>query len=314
MSIKPNVFICGTVRNCEPHLARVFDTIKQIETLFNQTHIIIAYDKSDDKSLLKLAQYKALYGNRMDIIINREPLSYRRTENISNARNAIMKKMNQIVAANCAEDEKTSVAANTGAREPLRGLYKRSEDKGGDSSSSRSSNWPYFIMMDMDDICAHRPNLVAIQHALDREAEWETISFNRPNYYDIWALSIKPFIYSSWGWANPHNVVDIMREYIVKTLKSLPAGELLECQSAFNGFAIYKTDPFLKCRYDWRMPKEYMSIQDLKSNRRALGDRESFSPLDQQTDEPDCEHRYFHMSAIADYGARVRISPEHIFG
>lgn len=279
MNEKPNVFICGTVRNCEQWIDRAFDTIRQIEPLFNKTHIIISYDESNDKSLLKLVQYKALYAKRMDIFINRDPLSHRRTENISKARNVLLDKMNRII----------------------------------EDSSEKNEQWPYFIMMDMDDVCAKTPNIDVIQRALDRAEEWDTISFNRPGYYDIWALSIPPFIYSSWGWENPQNVVDIMRNYIVKKLEDLPSEDLLECQSAFNGFAIYKTDPFLKCRYNWLMPKEYMSIRDLKANRRELGDRHSFSPLDQLTDEADCEHRAFHMSAIHNYGARVRISPECVF-
>jgi len=272
-----NAFICGTVRNCEQYLDRVFDNIRELQTLFNDTHIILYYDNSNDKTLLKLSQYKAIYNDKINIIVNRDPMSNRRTENISKARNSIIEAMGHYVGANTSE------------------------------------NWPYFIMMDMDDVCSIKLNLDVVQRALEREAEWDTISFNRPGYYDIWALSIPPFIYSSWGWENPYNVVDIIRDYIINRLAQLPKNELLECQSAFNGFAIYKTDPFLKCRYDWRMPKQYMSIRELRQNQKALGNRNSFSPLDQQTDEPDCEHRAFHMSAIANYGARVRISPEYAF-
>lgn len=277
MTEKPNAFICGTVRNCEQYLDAVFDTIRQIQTLFNQTHIVIYYDKSDDKSLLKLVQYKVNYKDKMDIIVKNNPMTNRRTKNLANARNWIINVLNRKV-------------------------------------ESSSEDWPYFVMLDMDDVCAMPPNMDVIQRALEREAEWDTISFNRPGYYDIWALSIPPFIYSCWGWENPYNAVDIIREHIINRLAELPKSELLECQSAFNGFAIYKTNPFLKCRYDWRMPKQYMPIRDLRINREALGNRNSLSPLDQQTDEPDCEHRAFHMSAIANYGARVRISPEYAFG
>ena len=276
MEHKPNVFICGTVRNCEPYLNAVFDAMQKIQTLFNKTHIIISYDESKDKSLLKLAQYKAKCSTKMDILMNRAPLSVRRTENISKARNAIIDRMNAVV-------------------------------------ENSQEEWPYFIMMDMDDVCAGEPNIEAIQRALCRESEWDTISFNRPGYYDIWALSLSPFIYSSWGWESPYDVVDIMRKYVISKLAELPDNGFLECLSAFNGFAIYKTHPFLKCRYDWLMPKKYMSMKELEANRCALGFRGSFSPLDKQTNEPDCEHRALHMSAIYEYGARVRISPEYVF-
>lgn len=268
---KPSVFICGAVRNCEKYLDRVFENIERIQTLFSDTHIIVAYDQSTDKTLLKLAHYKKKYGGKMDIHVNREPLSPYRTARISNARNRLLDRMREL---------------------PER---------------------PYFIMMDMDDVCDSPANLDVIQRAIDRSSEWETISFNRPRYYDLWALSIGPYIYSCWGWVNPVQVVDIMRDYVSGKLASLQPNELLECRSAFNGFAIYKTDPFLKCRYDWRMPKEYMSVADIRENYRLLGNRASVSPLNKKTDEPDCEHRSFHMEAEAKYGARIRISSECVF-
>lgn len=268
---KPSLFICGAVRNCEPYLDIAFENIERIATLFSDAHIIMAFDESDDHTLLKLTQRKKKYGDKMDILINKDPLSHIRTERIANARNRLLAKMREL---------------------PER---------------------PYFIMMDMDDACSFETNLEPIEHALNQSSEWDSISFNRPNYYDLWALSLDPYIYSCWGWTDPWNVVDIMREYVSKRLKELKPGELLECRSAFNGLAIYKTDPFLKCKYDWRMPKQYMSLEDLRKNCEVLGNRRSNSPFDQFTDESDCEHRSFHMEAIAKYGARIRISPECIF-
>jgi len=274
---KSNAFICGTVRNCEQWLDAVFGAIEQMEPVFNKIHIIIAYDDSNDKSLAKLVRYKSIYKERMDIHVNRDPLSHRRTENIANARNVLLDSMKRRIAENPLED------------------------------------WPYFIMMDMDDVCAKKVNVDVLQSVLNRSDEWDTISFNRQFYYDIWALSLKPYIYSCWGWERPQLIVDATRHYITKIMLNIRKDQLLECQSAFNGIAIYKTSIFLKCRYDWRMPKEYMLINDLLENQRVLGNPRSLSPLAQKTDEPDCEHRSFHMSAIANYGARVRISPECIF-
>ena len=278
--IDKKVFICGTTRNSEQYVDAVFRTIQQIQTLFLDSHIIISFDQSSDKTLLKLAQHKRIYGDKMDICLNRNPLSTRRTENIANARNRILEKMRELMAK-----------SGSAAEDPV----------------------PYFIMLDTDDVSATEPDLDVIRRAIERSTEWDAISFNRPGYYDIWALSIKPYIYSCWGWQDAQSAVIITRNYIVKRLNELAPGQLLECQSAFGGFAIYKTDPFLKCAYDWRMPKQYMLTEDIKKNHKALGYCDSRSPLDQKTDEPDCEHRAFHMEAIAKYGARVRISPECVF-
>jgi hypothetical protein len=267
------IFICGTVRNCEPHLDAVFENIRSIATLFADARIIIAYDESSDKSLLKLSQYKREYGDKMEILLNRRDLSHIRTENISNARNKLIERMREL------------------------------------SSEER----PYFIMMDMDDVCSSRLNLDVLRRAFQCETQWDTISFNRENYYDIWALSIAPYIYSCWGWHGGQSIVDETRKYIIDKLANVPRGELFECRSAFNGFAIYKTDPFLKCAYDWLMPKQYMSFEELQANHIAVNYRYTITNLYEQTDEPDCEHRAFHMEASAKYGARIMISPECLF-
>lgn len=268
-----NVFICGTVRNCEPYLDAVFQNIRAISSLFADAHIIVAYDDSQDKSLLKLTQHKREYGDKMDILLNSNPLSRIRTENISNARNKLIARMRELSA----------------------------EER------------PYFIMMDMDNVCENQPNLDVLRRAFQLESQWDTISFNRANYYDIWALSISPYIYSCWGWHGAQSIVDLTRKFIIDKLDQVPTGELLECRSAFNGFAVYKTTPFLKCAYDWKMPKQYMSLEELNANHAAVEYRYTNTNLYEQTDEPDCEHRAFHMEASAKYGARIMISPEILF-
>jgi len=272
------IFVCGAVRNCEKHLDAVFHNIKRIIEIFKDFRIIMAFDRSDDKTLLKLVQYKHEYGEKMDIILNRNPLSHIRTVNISNSRNSIIHNI----------------------RDKL-------------NSGFNIAEWKYFIMMDMDDVCSNYMDLEVITRALIKSDKWDSVSFNRTDYYDLWALSIDSFVYSCWGWHNPTEVVEIMRKYIVDKLDQTSLDDYLECQSAFNGFAIYKTEKFIDCDYDWRMPKKYMRLEDIQENRRILGNRDSFSPLCTQTDEPDCEHRAFHMMATAKNGARIRITPEKLF-
>jgi len=268
------IFICGTVRNCEPHLDAAFANIKKITELFADFHIIMAFDKSDDKSLLKLIRHKQELGKKLDIHVNRNPTTARRTENISNARNACLTLM--------------------------RDLNPNASD--------------YFIMIDMDNVCAGSMDLDVFRRAMDRSLHWDSVSFNREGYYDLWALSIDKYVYSCWGWFSPWEVVEHMREYIIDKLSKIPADQFAECRSAFNGFAIYKTSMFLDCHYDWRMPKQYMNLAELLEQQQILWNTGSLSPLDAQTDEPDCEHRAFHMMATAKNGARIRISPEILFG
>lgn len=269
-----SIHICGTVRNSELYLDDVFSNIKKLANLFADFHIIIAFDISEDKTLLKLTNYKHEFGDKMDILLNRNRLSPRRTENISNARNACLTKMRE-----------------------------RTEKHGSD----------YFIMIDMDNVSSGSMNLDVFRRAMDKSDQWDSVSFNRYGYYDLWALSIDKYVYSCWGWNTPWQVVEHMRTYIIDKLSKVPADEFVECRSAFNGFAVYRTSKFLDCHYDWKMPKQYMTLDELLEQQNVLGNMGTKSPLDVQTDEPDCEHRAFHMMAIAKNGARIRISPECVF-
>jgi glycosyltransferase involved in cell wall biosynthesis len=274
------VFICGAVRNCEKLLDVAFNDIKKITELFADFHIIMAFDESTDNTLFILNQYKQDFRDKMDILVNTNPLSVHRTENISNARNAYLHKMRDIVKSGFVAD--------------------------------------YFIVMDMDNMnlannCRGSMNIDVLKRAMNKSDKWECVSFNKHGYYDIWALSIDSYIYSYQGWETTWIVAETMRTYIIDKLSKIPADELVECRSAFNGFAVYKTRFFLDCHYDWRTPKQYMTLEDLKENQRILGYMPSTSPLDVQTDEPDCEHRAFHMMATAKHGARIRITPECLF-
>ena len=266
------IYICGAARNCEPYLDAVFSNITRITELFADFHIIIAFDVSEDETLSKLMQYKEKFEGKMDVLVNHNPLSSRRTENISNARNSILNKIRE-----------------------------------------RESPSEYFIMMDMDSACSGPMNLDVFKRAMERSDKWDSVSFNRYGYYDLWALSIDKYIYSCEGWHVHWQVVEHMREYIVDKLSKIPADEFAECRSAFNGFAVYRTAKFLDCHYDWHMPKQYMKLEELLEQQRILWGVGSKSPLDQNTDEPDCEHRAFHMMAEAKNGARIRISPETLF-
>jgi len=268
------VFICGTVRNCEKFLEAAFNNIKKVTELFADFHIIMAFDESTDNTLLVLNQYKQDFGEKMDILVNTNPLSIHRTENISNARNACLNKMRDIVQSGFAAD--------------------------------------YFVMMDMDDVCSGSMNIDVLKRAMNKSEQWESVSFNRHGYYDLWALSIDSYIYSYAGWETAWIVAETMRTYIIDKLSKIPADEFAECRSAFNGFAVYKTSVFLDCHYDWRMPKQYMTLSELEENQRLVNMNSKY-PLDVQTDEPDCEHRAFHMMATAKHGARIRITPECLF-
>lgn len=175
--------------------------------------------------------------------------------------------------------------------------------------------YPYFIMMDLDDVNCKNMNINVLKKALYRN-DWDCLSFNTdPKYYDIWALSIFPYYFSYNHFTqNSLNNYHIIQDYIDNILKKIPKNKLLKCLSSFNGFSIYKTEKFLDTYYDGRirndlLPKSFLKIHSKKVNSPIIYN--DYGNADCRYE--DCEHRAFHVQAVFKSGARIRISPEVLF-
>jgi hypothetical protein len=169
-------------------------------------------------------------------------------------------------------------------------------------------------MMDFDDVCSGKMNVDVLKKHIDNNDRWDSLSFNRSNYYDIWALSIRPFIFSYVHFKNPYDILHNMGLYICKSLNSLKEGELLSCYSAFNGFAIYKTEVFKDCTYDGNIrldliPKNLLEETIKENKSKIIFKSQSWLSILNE----DCEHRSFHFDAINKKNARIFIAPEKLF-
>lgn len=282
-------YICGCVKNCGKYLVKVFENIKLISTLFEDYKVIIAYDNSKDDSLDILNFYKEELKDKMVILFGKEPPSNIRTFNISRARNSILQYIKS-----CKECD-------------------------------------YMIMMDCDDVCSKNININVLKQVLYR-LDWDCLTFNLDYYYDIWALSIKPYVFSCWHWGK-NNIdesvpfVEIMYKYITDKISKTDENELLECLSAFNGFAIYRLDKFNNCTYEWNINKVIELIDSyskslLKKNQNVFNKKITYITTkieDCKNDNSiikkieDCEHRHFHIEAIKKNNAKIRISPLKLF-
>ena len=110
---------------------------------------------------------------------------------------------------------------------------------------NNKERFPYFIMMDFDDVNCKGLNLEPLRNSLKRE-DWDALSFNTsPKYYDIWGLSIYPYCFSYNHFEENVRNYNIIQNYVTALLNKLPAGGLLPCISSFNGFSIYRTNKFL---------------------------------------------------------------------
>jgi hypothetical protein len=171
----------------------------------------------------------------------------------------------------------------------------------------------YFIMMDSNEYaCVGQINIDTLHSALHRSDEWDSVSFDREaGYYDYWALSFDPHIYSFYHVENRNETLNNMVTSFATKLKHAKNAnavdkqydkqyDLIPVYSSYNGFAIYKTDVFLNCSYSSEIninlfPKQLLPSKILKSFKN------------------DCEHRKFHLEAIKKNNARIMVSPLSIF-
>jgi hypothetical protein len=162
----------------------------------------------------------------------------------------------------------------------------------------------YFIMMDSNEYaCVGQINIDTLRDALHRSHEWDSISFDREaGYYDHWALSFDPHIYSFFHVQNKTEALhQMIANFSNKLAASRESRKLIPVYSAFNGFAIYKTHMFLNCNYSSSI-RLHMFPKELLMHCKILNHYKN-----------DCEHRQFHLEAIKKNGAKIMVSPLSIF-
>lgn len=81
-----NCCICGTVRNCEIYLDKIFRNMELIGALFQDYVIILYYDHSDDNTLQKLKDYQNK-NKKLKLFVNNTPLLPYRTHRLAMGRN-----------------------------------------------------------------------------------------------------------------------------------------------------------------------------------------------------------------------------------
>jgi hypothetical protein len=174
--------------------------------------------------------------------------------------------------------------------------------------------FPYFIMMDCDDVNCKDCDINVLQKYLKRE-DWDALSFNTtPKYYDIWGLSIYPYCFSYNHFKNNVKFYHIIQDYISSRLNSLQEGQLLPCISSFNGFSIYKTKMFLKTYYDGRIRTDLIPVKNMNAHKKFSNSSVIYKQyITSDCRYEDCEHRAFHIQATQNSGARIMISNEVIF-
>lgn len=270
MTLNYKCCICLPIYNSEFGLPFVFKNILELNKIFLKIVVIIFYDESNDNSFDLINKFKNKNSFKIKIIYNKSKKFKLRTENIAYARNKMLDTINN------------------------------------------EYEYEYFIMMDTNEYsCIGNINVDILKEALIKYPNYDSISFDREaGYYDTWALSFHPFIYSFFHFVDYKKVVKDMRKdfnkliHIYKTKKNY---SIIPVYSAFNGFAIYKRKSFLKCTYDSNInlnlfPKGSINNQINLINVKKKEDLSN-----------DCEHRKFHLEAIFKNNAKIGIYPKSLF-
>ena len=234
---------------------------------------IIIYYDHSTDNSLELLKYYSSKIKHMKFFQNKSVLSKFRTHNLANARNFLLN------------------------------YVKKNREK-----------FDFFIMMDMDDVNCKDCDKNVLKYYLDRK-DWDGLSFNtNPMYYDIWALSKQPFTFSYNHF--PNNIIyhRLIGNYIDTLLKKLPENKLLSCISSFNGFSIYRTHKFMNTVYNGYPKPDLLPNHLLNKHKKIMNSDliyKIYPNIDGRVE--DCEHRVFHILAIKNSHAKIRISPKILF-
>tara|TARA_B100001989_G_C24503565_1_gene446279 strand:+ start:388 stop:1242 length:855 start_codon:yes stop_codon:yes gene_type:complete len=244
--------------------------INAIKHLFNELVIIAYCDKSKDNSLSILKSFKQTSHIHVDILKNYKPKHRERVVNICRARNHILKKIKK-----------------------------------------NYIDYEFFAFMDTNDYsCVGDIVPSTLQMVLSRKAEWDSISFDREaGYYDFWALSFDPFIYSFYHFESYQSVVEQMRHafhLLLNQYKQHHPNKFIAVFSAFNGFCLYKTQKFINCTYDTTIQPHLFDDTILQKQINICQ-----QPI-LKNKKYDCEHRKFHLEAIKKNNARNMICTDFL--
>ena len=142
----------------------------------------------------------------------------------------------------------------------------------------------FFIVLDLDGVNVKEYNMTVFNAVTNLHHEWASVSFNRPTYYDIWALRTERISFNIFNSVDYSKSIDVAREDIKLELihSTNPLG-FYRVISAFNGIALYRYQFTIGCKYDGRERERVFLTQE------------------------ECEHVPFHKCMIAKNNATIVI-------
>ena len=264
-----NIALCFCVRNCEKYLNNIFSNIEDVKKL-NNINVYSIFIYDNCEDNSEMLLKEYSNSNNNTIVRNIENKNPSRTVRIAKARNSCL----QIV-------------------------YNESNDIS------------FHIMIDCDDVCINKWNIELLNNYLNNfdNDDWDCISFNRIDYYDIWALIYDDFKHHCWGFYNKsYLVVEIMGKCLTDKLNNSKTNSI-EVESAFNGFCIYKTDRFKGFYYDgyYSNVKKIISDNERLKTVKMFKDKYNINVICNDNHIECCEHIFYNISAHKK-GRKIKIS------
>ena len=167
---------------------------------------------------------------------------------------------------------------------------------------ARNQRWEnvFMIVMDLDDVYAAPIDATVLLHAFALRDRWDALSFNRPGYYDVWALRYARFDFNVFDMAEDRwALVSLVRKDIERQLNA-STQPLYPVRSAFNGLAIYRLNTTAGCSY-----RGEDAVDGADGAGAGSPGRPPNASLRGAVD--DCEHVAFHRCMAARHGARIMI-------
>ena len=284
-----SVAVCFCVYNNEVGLPYCLKNMEAIRHIFHRMVINVVYDISEDNSYQILTDF-----------------------NKKNENKPMIEKIPVNIVTNTAERNINSKSENIAkCRNMLLDMVRKSY-----------SHYDYFIMMDTNDYsCIGQINVQLMHDIMHPNIEenqpendisnYDAITFDREaGYYDWWALSFDPYIYSFYHINNSFKVNNKMKTMFTNILHHYRihrCNEVISVYSAFNGFGIYKTKKFLNCSYSSDIQPDLFP-KHIIHNLIYITKSNIYNHF-----KDDCEHRKFHLEAIRKNNAKIGVSTKYMF-
>ena len=287
------IVCCLCVRDCEKYLNDIFKNLDALSLHFLNFYVVFVYDNCSDNSIVLLDEYKNNSKFKVYVIYNQNNYSNCRPVRIANSRNicldtieTIKTEFNKIIDFHMCIDA-DDVNAFTWDIDIIKGYISNADIDINDSNYDNTY-----------------------------DNDWDILTFNRDNYYDIWALLYDDFKHQCYGFNNcdltvSNLIIEHMKNDISNKLKNMEDNKLYDCYSSFNGFCIYRTNKLKNIRYDGTYDSYKNLFNDEEKQKTVNKIKTELPQIDNLKTTPRgdcCEHLYYNITAHRKNNARIRIS------